>query len=72
MVNPPQETQEQKLPPYALILAEVVDRKGSDVLVAIYGPKGEPEHIWVEDSAVAPLSRSEAEQMAETWNIGLR
>ena len=62
---------DSKLPPYALIIAEVVDRQGGDVLVRLNDPSGESKEVWIDDSNTAPLSKDDATQMAEQWRTSL-
>ena len=38
----------------ALIIAEVVDRQGGDVLVRLNDPSGESKEVWIDDSNTAP------------------
>ena len=59
------------LPPYALIVAEVLDRQGGDVRVRLVADSGEPVEIWIDDSHTAPLTEDEAAEVSEQWNIGL-
>ena len=62
---------DRELPPYALIIAEVVDRQGGDVLVRLSDPSGRPTEVWIDDSSAAPLSKDDATEVAEQWRIGL-
>jgi hypothetical protein len=59
------------LPPYALIIAEVVDRRGGDVRVRLVADSGEPIEIWIDDSSITPLTDDQAAKIAEEWKIGL-
>ena len=59
------------LPPYALIIAEVVDRRGGDVRVRLVADSGEPVEIWIDESNTAPLTDDQAAQIAAQWKTGL-
>ena len=71
----PIDTQENnagsRLPPYALIIAEVVDRQGGDVLIRLTDPDGSSKNVWVDDSSTAPLSEEETAKIAADWRIAL-
>ena len=59
------------LPPYALVIAEVIDRQGGDVLIRVTDPDGTSKDVWIDDSNVAPLREEEAARVAEQWKIAL-
>ena len=59
------------LPPYALIIAEVLDKQGGDVRVRLVADSGDPIEIWIDESNTAPLTEDEAAAIAEQWNTGL-
>ena len=58
-------------PPYALIIAEFLDRRGGDVRIRLVADSGEPIEIWIDESNTAPLREDEVATIAEQWNIGL-
>ena len=60
-----------RLPPYALIIAEVVDRQRGDVLITVTDPDGTSKDVWIDDSSAAPLQEEEAATVAEQWKIAL-
>ena len=66
-----EENSDNKLPPYALIIAEVLDRQRGDVLVRLTDPDGSARNIWIDDSSTAPLQEEEAARVADDWRIAL-
>ena len=60
-----------ELPPYALIIAEVLDRRGGDVQIRLVADSGDPLVVWVDDSNTAPLQEQDAAEVSERWNIAL-
>ena len=60
-----------RLPPYALIVAEIIDRQGGDVRIRLVADSGEPIEIWIDDSHTAPLSEDDATEISERWDIAL-
>lgn len=60
-----------RLPPYALIIAEVLDRQGGDVRIRLVANSGEPIEIWIDDSHTAPLSDDDATEVSDRWNVSL-
>ena len=59
------------LPPYALVIAEVVNRQGGNVLIRLMDADGGPKDVWIDDSSAAPLQEEEAATVAEQWRIAL-
>ena len=59
------------LAPYALIIAEVLDKQGGDVRIRLIADSGEPIEIWIDESPTAPLSKDDAAEVSERWNIAL-
>ena len=66
-----EENADNKLPPYALIIAEVLDRQRGDILVRLTDPDGSPRNVWIDDSSTAPLQEEEAARVAADWRIAL-
>ena len=63
-----------KLPPYALIIAELIDRPRGGILIRLVGNEsGRPVYVYVEidDSYVAPLTKDEAIGVSERWRIAI-
>ena len=59
------------LPPYALVIAEVLDKQGGNVRIRLVADSGEPIEIWIDESNTAPLREDEAATIAEQWKMGL-
>ena len=59
------------LPPYVLIIAEVLDRQRGDVRIRLVADSGQPIEIWIDDSHTAPLSENNAAEVSEQRNIEL-
>ena len=62
---------DHRLPPYALIIAEILDRPQGGVRVRLTADSGESIEVCIDDSCVAPLSEDEAAETAARWNIAL-
>ena len=60
-----------RLPPYALIIVEIIDRQRGNVRIRLVADTGEPIYIWIDDSNTAPLQEDEAAEVTERWNMGL-
>ena len=58
-------------PPYALIIAEVVEYNRGDIRIRYKRPDGEEDTIWMDTSSIAPLQKEQAEQISKQWEIGL-
>ena len=55
---------DNKLPPYALIIAEVLDRPRGGVRVRLTGNSGESIEVEIDDSSVAPMTKDEAAEVS--------
>jgi hypothetical protein len=61
-----------KLPPYALIIAELIDRPRGGIQIRLVGnDSGEPIYVEIDDSHTTPLSEDDAAEISERWNIPL-
>ena len=60
-----------ELPPYALIIAEVVDYNNGSIHIRYKRPDGEEDTIWMDTSNIAPMQKDAAEEISKQWEIGL-
>ena len=59
-----------KLPPYALIIAELIDRpRGGIRIRLVNNNSGEPMYVDIDDSHAAPLTKDEAVEVSKQWRI---
>ena len=66
-----EDTVATKLPPYALVIAEVVDCNGGEVHIRYRSSDGQEDTIWMDKSNVALLKKEDAGEISKQWNIGL-
>lgn len=60
-----------ELPPYVLIIAEVVGYERGEVQIRYKKPNGHEDTIWMDTSNITPLQKEQAEEISKQWNIGL-
>ena len=66
-----EDTVATKLPPYALVIAEVVDCNGGEVHIRYRSSDGQEDTIWMDKSNVALLEKEDAGEISKQWNIGI-
>ena len=57
--------------PYVLIIAQLVNRPLNGIVINLTDENGEDCHARIDDSNTAPLTREQADQIAQRWSIGL-
>lgn len=58
-----------KLPPYALVIAEVVECNRGEVFIRYRKSDGQKDTIWMDKSNVALLEKEDAGEISKQWNI---
>ena len=60
-----------KLPPYALVIAEVVECNRGEVCIRYRKSDGQEDTIWMDKSNVALLEKEDAGKISKQWSIGI-